>query len=155
MSTQDNHDTTLRSDEPLTDDQRRTLRYNPGIAVRLLDETIPLAAHSSGLSAAEVCRLVEAGLLTEVGTVPRSEHPQGWHDASRWAPANGVLKYITERIEPQRFTPCGCSTGVRNPRDREGYTCKNEDCDETFSRKIALAVVNEEPLADVGGPSDD
>ena len=155
MSTQNDHDTTLRSDEPLTHDQKRTLRYNPNTAVRLLDETIPLATHSSALSHGEVCKFARAGLLTKVGTVPRSEHPQGRDDANLWAPANGVLKHIKKRIEPQQFTPCGCSTGVRNSRDREGYTCKNEDCDETFGREVALAVVNEEPLADVGGPSDE
>lgn len=57
-----------------------------------------------------------------------------------WGTSPTVYRWIQNNIDTET-TPCGCSTGIRTVEAGELYTCKADDCDETFDRETALEVV--------------
>jgi hypothetical protein len=56
-----------------------------------------------------------------------------------WRTVPEMYAWIQKHLTSDSECPAdGChSTGVRNPRGREGYTCRNDDCTVTFGRDKA------------------
>jgi hypothetical protein len=56
-----------------------------------------------------------------------------------WRTVPEMYAWIQDNLTSESECPApGChSTGVRNPRDTEGYTCRNDDCTVTFDRDTA------------------
>jgi hypothetical protein len=59
---------------------------------------------------------------------------------NRWQTKQGVAEWVEDKIAGRTTTPCGCSTGIRTIEPGT-YTCRNDDCDETFGRETAEEVV--------------
>jgi len=75
--------------------------------------------------------------------------------AYRWETAAGVTAFVENNMTDVTRTPCGCSSGVRCIESGELYACVNDECDVTFPRDVADAVVQNEPLPSPEVSADD
>jgi hypothetical protein len=102
-------------------------------------ETETLAALKERIGMSDTYRFRYVGAIEKRGRAGEEYETDG----HLWSTPPRVWRWIEQNCETN-VTPCGCSTGFRNPRwtDDGEYTCTNEGCDETFDRETALEVVN-------------
>ena len=134
------------SDASLTRMQKRHLRRYPAAARRLPAHPETFGHYEVELSQGALATFSRGGIIRSRGTVAPEEHPGGRKRATKWQTAPGVAGFVADRIDPRTWTPCGCSTGVRCVRTGTVYTCTDDSCGTRFSRRVAEAVVNNDPL---------
>jgi len=134
------------SDASLTRMQKRNLRRFPGEARRLPPHPETFGTCEVELSQGALEVFSRAGVIRSRGTIAGDEHPGSRSRVTKWQTAPGVAGFVADRIDQQTWTPCGCSTGVRCVRTGTVYACTDDDCDTRFSRRVAEAVVNDDPL---------
>lgn len=134
------------SDAALTSTQKRQLKRFPRPARRLPPHPETFGHYEADLPQDALVTFSRVGVIRERGTVAPAEHPNGRKRATKWQTAPGVAAFVAEHIDPRTWTPCGHSTGVRCVRTGTVYTCTDDNCDTRFSRRVAEAVVNDDPL---------
>jgi hypothetical protein len=84
-----------------------------------------------GLDHSDLAAFNRAGVIETVG---------GDGNRNEWQTKQGVTEWVDDHIAGRTYTPCGCTTGIRTVEPGT-YTCRNDDCEETFGREAAEEVV--------------
>ena len=134
------------SEPNLTRGQRQQLRRFPEAARRLPAHPDTWAHYELQLGQSALLAFSRPGIIRSVGTTDPADHPGGRKRTTEWQTAPGVAAFVADKIDARTRTPCGHSTGVRTVRSGAIYTCTDDDCDVRFSRRVAEAVVNDDPL---------
>ena len=134
------------TDTSLTSTQKRQLKRYPRVARRLPPHPETFGYYDIDLQQPALMAFSRADLIRSRGTIVPEAHPGGRKRATKWQTAPGVAGFVAANIDPRTWTPCGHSTGVRCVRTGTVYTCTDDDCDTRFSRRVAEAVVNDDPL---------
>ena len=134
------------SDPSLTRLQKRQLRRYPRVARRLPPYPETFGHFQINLPQDALMAFSRVGVIRERGTIAPEAHPGGRKRATKWQAAPGVAGFVAANIDPRTWTPCGHSTGVRCVRAGTVYTCTDDDCDTRFSRRVAEAVITDDPL---------
>ena len=130
----------------LTSTQKRQLRRYPGVARRLPAHPETFGHFQIDLPQNALAAFSRVGVIRSRGTVAPADHPGGRKRATKWQAAPGVAAFVERNIDPRTWTPCGHSTGVRTIRSGTVYTCTDDDCEVRFSRRVAEAVISDDPL---------
>lgn len=133
------------TDAALTSTQKRQLKRYPRVARRLPAHPETFGHYQIDLPQDALVTFSRVGVIRERGTIAPEAHPGGRTRATKWQTAPGVAAFVERHIDPRTWTPCGHSTGVRCVRTGTVYTCTDDDCEVRFSRRVAEAVVNDDP----------
>jgi hypothetical protein len=136
----------MSTDYNLNRVQREQIRAHADQAAQLPAHPETWACYDVDLSQQALSTFSRHGIIESVATIPRSEHPSGTTTTNRWQTQPDVAAYVKEYQNSHTRTPCGCSTGFRTLTARQEFTCRNVECNRTFGREVALAVVDNEPL---------
>jgi hypothetical protein len=134
------------TDASLTRTQKRQIQRYPREARRLPAHPQTFGHYEVGLPQDALAAFSRVDVIRSKGTVAPADHPNGRKRATKWQAAPGVAAFVAEKIDPQTWTPCGHSTGVRTVRSGTVYTCTDNDCEVRFSRRVAEAVITDDPL---------
>ena len=134
------------TDASLTSTQKRQLKRYPRVARRLPPHPETFGHYEADLPQDALVTFSRVAIIRARGTVAPADHPGGRKRATKWQAAPGVAAFVERNIDPRTWTPCGHSTGVRCVRTGTVYTCTDDGCDTRFSRRVAEAVVNDDPL---------
>jgi hypothetical protein len=132
---------TTRTPATCTRSQINLLKMNRGDAARLpdADEAVTHATLRERIGHATLSKFNAAGVVTKARSL--ADDPEYESDGHLWTVPAGVAAWIEQNVD-STMTPCGCSTGIRTVTAGETYTCRNDECNETFDRETALEVVN-------------
>jgi hypothetical protein len=136
----------MSTDYNLNRVQREQIRAHADQAAQLPAHPETWACYDVDLSQQALSNFSRHGVIEAVGTIPATEHPSSSRTTNRWQTEPDVAAYVDEYRASHTRTPCGCSTGFRTLTPGERYTCRDGDCNRTFGREVALAVVDNDPL---------
>jgi hypothetical protein len=129
-----------KAPETLSHHQQQGLRARRESALALPAPGDDWALADVAVDHADLLVLKQCGAVRQAGveTVPVGDGS----DTSphyRWETVPELYAWIRDNLTSESECPApGChSTGVRNPRGTEGYTCRNDECDVTFDRETA------------------
>lgn len=128
----------------ITPNAKRRLRANREAALSVPCPEETWALRESSLSKGQFRLLEVLGVIRAVETervkvASEREDGGGNYLRNRWQTDRDAWDWIIDNLHDKRECPepdCH-ATGMRNPRDADGYRCTSDSCDRTLSRAEA------------------